>query len=205
MRFAGSGLDAIISRSESPLYCLSAFCTRIEVHKYLQEWAECIEKCKELVGDGKCLSLNNPEANQPSTFNGYVVTPNSKDTFRMKVFLIQVEAMMELKQFGEELEGILKLLGMFLHFKSWDANTDTSYSEEWASLVATDTRLFYNLYAKYFCEIGKHAECISFSETSIEMNPLSKEIYMPIAKSKRALGDLDGGEAQAGSMTICRE
>lgn len=28
------------------------------------------------------------------------------------------------------------------------------------------------------------------------MNPLSKEIYMPIAKSKRALGDLDGAIEQ---------
>ncbi|GMH90104.1 hypothetical protein TrVE_jg3450 [Triparma verrucosa] len=195
MRFAGSGLDAIITSSESPLYCLPAFCTRIEVHKYLHEWAECVEKCKELVGGKNCLSLNDPEANQPRS-DGKYISEDSKDTFRMKVFLIQVEAMLELKQFGEELEGILKLLGMYLHFKSWDANADTSYSQEWASLVATDTCLFYQLHAKYFCEIGKHEECINFSETVIEMNPLSKEIYMPVAKSKRALGDLDGAIEQ---------
>ncbi|GMH62196.1 hypothetical protein TrLO_g1494 [Triparma laevis f. longispina] len=196
MRFAASGLDSIISRSESPLYCLPAFCTRIEIHKYLHEWKECVDKCSELVGDGKCLELSNEEDNLPSS-DGKYIEEDSKDTFRMKIFLIQVQAMMELKRgFGEEIEAIFKLLGMYLHFKSFDANADTSYSQEWASLQAADTRLFYQLHAAYFCEIGKHEECIQFSETVVEMNPLSKEIYMPIAKSKRALGDLDGAIEQ---------
>jgi hypothetical protein len=190
MRFAAEGLDKMLARDPGSETLLNVAMTRVEVHTYLGEWEECLSLCKRYVEDGGVLAL--PNVPSVRRADGTIVSEESKDNYRLQMFLMMTEALLELKRFDEALGGVIQNVGNYLHFKNWDSRSNSVCDHEWLASVATETRQFYHLHARLLCETEKFEECLSFSKAVVEMNRLSKGIYIPVARSQRGMGDLDG-------------
>jgi hypothetical protein len=190
MRFAAEGLDKIIKEArpeDADRRLLPVNLSRIEVHAFLHEWEDCLALCKRSFSG--VLSL--PNVPSKAGADGMTVSEESKDDYRMQTILIIIQSLIKLKRLDEVPE-YYNLLHNYLNFKKWELAGGEDYNEAWSHTNVTASRTFRALSALYFCEVGRHEDCIELSKEVIWMNCLYRGIYTPMARSQRAMGDLEG-------------